>query len=788
MKRLWTMLVALVLLFSVTAAHAAVGTITFGSESEDAGKAVGYAQAAAFVKDTVYFVAYPTGTADGAQLYAWKGGEEPPVALDLILDTVYSNEEGGNEAGGPEGDAAEENVPLENEGEESEKQPEENSQANLPHLDYSFIIGDGERLLSFNRNTGVVSELVVEGKTVTPKPVVTLQLPEEEQNLEYGDMTAYAVHGGKLIFTRGIHGDEGQQRKRPLLVGDLSTGEVKTIPVDYAVNAVAYKGDSILLVAQNYESAYDRTTQESRKPDYVVYNLSTGEAAAPAPLPENVSQSGMAYLPDADAVVYLNRGKIMELVNGLKDVKQVGYTTMDYANRIGLLSDGTLGIHGYNGISISTINQNFDPGEFLTVYGGNMDQGTIAFTKKYPQVPVYASDNYYSSMTDMAAALSSGEPIDVLRMGLSFSPFEQMKRKGYCADLSGDGDIVSFVEKLYPFAKTHCMKDGQVVAVPSNAWFSSESVSENIMEEMGLKKEDIPSNMVDLCEFITRWNDDFAEDYPNYMPIEVWEGPLKKAVLSMILEKYSLYQEYMGQPPTFDTPLFRELMNAWQQMRTDELDRAIKRASSGDEMYLEPLIMNYGGGFADAYSNKLDRPLSLTADTPALYEMNCSYTFINPKTKHMNYALDLVKCYLDNMSGESQYLLLSTKTEPLENPNYADSINGIERWIKDLEKNLAKASEDEKRELEDQLQDARKELEDAKNRKYSISAEKLENYKTNVVPYAVMRAESLWNFSDKSVSSEISSILARLSDGDMSVDQFITEMDGKLRMIQLENQ
>ena len=195
-------------------------------------------------------------------------------------------------------------------------------------------------------------------------------------------ISAYAIHGGKLIFTRGIHSDEGQQRKRPLLVGDLSTGEVKIIPVDYAVNAVAYKGDSILLVTQDYESAYDRTAQESKKPDYVVYNLSTGEAAAPAPLPEDVNQSGMAYLPDADAVVYLNRGKIMEMVNGLKDVKQVGYTTMDYASRIGLLSDGTLGIHGYNGISISTINQNFDPGEFLTVYGGNMDQGTIAFTKK----------------------------------------------------------------------------------------------------------------------------------------------------------------------------------------------------------------------------------------------------------------------------------------------------------------------------------------------------------------------------------------------------------------------
>ena len=795
-KRMLSLLLVLALLIGMSGAYAAVGQFNLGDDSGEGNSEFSFAETAVFHKDTAYLVLHRMGSNNGPQLYAWKGGDEAPQPLEVYMDRVYpagpsdTDEEAMEnmsaepvmETGEGEGQVPviKEEEPLP-EGIKVEKIPD------YPRVSYSFLISDGERLLVFNANTGELSEMLIQGTTVTTNPVATLKMPEEEKMLEYPTYRPQAVVDGKLVFSSEKYDRQGNQRKNPLILGDMTTGETKYIPVDYAINAVAYKDNSVLVLSQNTEEAYREATDKVAPPDYVIYNLSTGAQTAPAPLPEGNYDGAMAYLPEADALVFLNRGKIMELTDNLTNVKQVGYTTVENSHDMGILSDGTVGLNGFSRVVITAISQDFNPEAYLMVYGGYMDQGTIAFSRKYPDVPVYSNEDYYQSIQDMAAALMAGEPIDVLRMNLAYSPFEQMKRKGYCADLSGDAEIAAFIDQLHPFVKQHCMKDGQIVAIPFSVYLNGDSFYTSQMKEVGLTEADLPNNLVELCQFVTRWNDEFAADFPNIIPVDAYQDTFKQGILGLIMDRYVLYQEFLGQPLTFDTPVFRELMAAWSEMRTDELDKLLKRVGE-EEYYPDTLMVTYDGGFDNDFGYSIKKQLSLTANTPPLYEMDGSFAFINPKTTKMNYAMELLKSYMNNMDKMAQYYLLSTINEPLLNPYFEESLKGAQNWVAIAEKNLADASDDDKRMREEELAQAKKELENAERRKYTISAEALENYKTNVVPNVVLRKESPWDFSSDKNSEEIRSIINRLTVGDMSVDQFITEMDGKLRMIQLENQ
>ncbi len=90
---------------------------------------------------------------------------------------------------------------------------------------------------------------------------------------------------------------------------------------------------------------------------------------------------------------------------------------------------------------------------------------------------------------------------------------DALNKKGYCMDLSVYPAVKQYVESLNDvFRSLVTTEDGKIFAVPTSVYGGySFSFNSDVLTEMGLTVDDLPTNLVELCEFITRWNDEFVE-------------------------------------------------------------------------------------------------------------------------------------------------------------------------------------------------------------------------------------------------------------------------------------
>ena len=83
---------------------------------------------------------------------------------------------------------------------------------------------------------------------------------------------------------------------------------------------------------------------------------------------------------------------------------------------------------------------------------------------------------------------------------------------------------------------------------------------------MGLTMDDMPTNYVELCQFITKWNDEYLDEYPDYLPVELnGDSSVKRILFSNMVSDYLYYCQAKNEDVRFDTPIFREMMRRDRQ-------------------------------------------------------------------------------------------------------------------------------------------------------------------------------------------------------------------------------
>ena len=107
------------------------------------------------------------------------------------------------------------------------------------------------------------------------------------------------------------------------------------------------------------------------------------------------------------------------------------------------------------------------------------------------------------------------------------------------------------------------MKDGKLYAIPVTLYGSTLSYMPSKLEEIGLTEEDMPTTFVELCEFITRWNNEWIDDEnkTNVMPFCTTMSN-RSVVFDLMLKAYLDYYDAKGEPLTFDTPEFNAMLTA----------------------------------------------------------------------------------------------------------------------------------------------------------------------------------------------------------------------------------
>ena len=352
---------------------------------------------------------------------------------------------------------------------------------------------------------------------------------------------------------------------------------------------------------------------------------------------------------------------------------------------------------------------------------------------------------------------------------------------------------MDFVQGLYPAVQKEIMKDGKLYAIPMS--ISSSVLCYNVakLEEVGLTQEDVPTNLVDLCAFITRWNNEWMDDEnkANVMPICTLSSN-RQIVFDMMLNGYIDYYDATGQTLDFDTPLFNQLLTALDNMVADNLDRpAVMSNMEYDEFY-----QLYSGLFLeDSLLSSVSTgreyllgPLALNDELDYKVGAYMQVMFVNPKCANMPEALRLLECYVQNISPYSLIPLSPDANDPLPNPNYEQTVQNLQENLADLQAQLADVDPAQKRDLEDSIAYYEQRLANQEDLRWNISPETITRYREFIGDHVYIRHSNVLYSAGDDTYAQLQSLHNRYIQNQITREQYIKELNQKARMIVLEDQ
>lgn len=727
--------------------------------------------------DTAYFLTRMDDNA--ACIYTWKEGQQDAeLWAEGLLDISYFDQLKDVESW------------LEN----------SSRDASMAKKGLSRLFSDGERLMGLNHLTGEIFTVDAKNGVMETQVLTTIQDTSFFYHVE--DDYSYVISpqevvaaGGKMLWYY-VDWDNATGRNIYRIISvDLADGSVKAASVEYPM-AMTNAGDgTVLVLCRDSENAYDSQRKEYKPFEILRYDPAADKAEKVGELKTEQWLYEIGYHAGMDMLIWQDDTRIMGL-KGFKEEMQLAYIPSSGSNDLGVVGQNVLTrASSDEGVFVRTIQEHYSTEQKLNILNGYMDEASRSFAAKYPQVPVYSVSGDYGDAELLSITMNAGEDApDVLTMPVAYSPFDTLKDKGYCADLSGYPALAEYVANLYPvYREAVTGENGEIWAVPMSVYsYDGYFVNKTVMEDMGLTAEDMPTNLVELCEFATRWNDEFVDEYANYALLEYTEH-YKEAMFDIILDEWVSYCTAKGQALKFDDPIFREMIAALEKMEVKELDASMKRTNPEESEYKQALIwrnVSVVGYWTDFYKEDSDRifiPMTLTKDTDYVEGAYMHIAFINPKSEHKELAAEYLGYQLEALSDSEKAVLLTTHAAPVERENYQEWVEEAQQSLKELEKSLAEAKDEEKKDWEAVIAEQKAYIERLPERRWRISEGAIRSYVDVVMPGVFVRTRDLLNYGSEGAPVEIDTLTQRYKDGQISIDQFIREIDGKLRMMQMED-
>ena len=147
----------------------------------------------------------------------------------------------------------------------------------------------------------------------------------------------------------------------------------------------------------------------------------------------------------------------------------------------------------------------------------------------------------------------------------------------------------------------------------------------------------------------------------------------------------------------------------------------------------------------------------------------------------------MLEYVIKNISDANKVELVAGQTTPIENPWYEEERRQDEADLAMYQKMYDEAPAEEKADYKQMLDDWKTYMEQsAESNRYTVSPAYIQRYQEVILPALYIAKPSVLDSTDN--TSGLRTLVQRYLDGQITIDQFIREADGKLWMIQLENQ
>ena len=769
MKRMIALLLVLVMTLCAAAAWAAPGDTTLFARDYDANNSPSVTTAVA-VGDTLYMLVnqFDEELSDNIfSLYRYTQGQssEPELLANKLCYTRwYSTME--------DAKAAQANIGAD------------------PETGFGYLFSDGEKLYGFNTLNGEIASLTFADGAMSREVVCTVATNDlyiQEEDYSYMvDINGLCCMNGHVYFASSDW--RGREPQYFLYDINLDGGAVTKLPLTQRINSTIPYKDGLLL--SYISSSWDENTNQEIPAQLVTVNPADGATVSLKEMADTAYIYTLAYDAAKDTVYYFTESTLWGMT-GMGTPFKAAYANQSYVDSMTIFSSGYAALWSSDGLEIHNLDPAYLPTKTLTLIGSWRDAAARKFTQENPDIPLIFSEQYYG-MADLGQAMVSGDTtIDVIRTNVE-NGFDNLLEKGYCADLSSSQKLMDYVNSLYPALRDEVMKDGKLYAIPVTLYGSTLSYMPSKLEEIGLTEEDMPTTFVELCEFITRWNNEWIDDEnkTNVMPFCTTMSN-RSVVFDLMLKAYLDYYDAKGEPLTFDTPEFNAMLTALDSMDASNLDMP---ANMSDQEYDEYYQL-YSGVFVDrgllstAEGEYAAVPLKLSIgeDKDFTVGTTMEVLFVNPRCANLPEAIKLLECYVDTLDESYKILMCPDCNDPVENQYYQDTLKNFQDSLAELQEQLKTADDAEKRDLEDTIKYYEDSLNNKESFRWDYSAQTIAQYR-EIGDHVFARHANVLYSAGNDTSTQLRSLHERYVQKQITRDQYIKELNQKARMIVLENQ
>ena len=632
----------------------------------------------------------------------------------------------------------------------------------------------GLHALNFDEEAGTVSlELAL--------PMDGEALVQDEGGFVYFSLPSQMIQSGDKLYSM-----EYMVNGMQLICFDPAAGSVELQAIDDDVRGLLpYQEGKLLAVFSDF-------TDTVRFPVNVL-DPATGdmEELFVLDLGANVYPDFFVYDVYNGVFYYGANGELLRVTGADADAPvAVAASPLSYANCSAFTPDGDLLLADYAEIWRVNTDPEERPETRLVVQANSdssLEAARVPFQQAHPEVEVVLSQ----SAGDVAQAmLTQTATPDIYTLYVDSAEYSAVFGRGYMAELTDSEILADFAAAVYPAIQEVIQKDGELYGLPLSAYGRVHlSCNPAALTQLGLTEEDVPANWMELFQLLQRLPE-MLEEAPEVNVFESYmtQSDARQMLFSALMDDYMLYISQPENEFSFDTPLFRELMAAFEAVDFEALGLSEEYE---DDLYAivqdraDTLFYGYGS-FDPTVSSEppmlclaLDEGMQPMADTMVMV------AFVNPFSPNCDLAVEYLERAAEQVDAFTRIAMMPGENEPVPNSRYEEGLKNYDEQIASLEAQLENAEEVDKQALEAELKEMKDSRESyEKDSRYTASEESIAAYR-EAAQYMTV---GMYMGMDSETASEYYAQQNQYLNGAITLDEFIRNIDQKLRMIVREGQ
>ena len=531
----------------------------------------------------------------------------------------------------------------------------------------------------------------------------------------------FTVNGTAVLFSPAMVG-LGQ-----LYFLDPGANALRAADVDVSVSYAIAWDDGILLIAS------DRQNRGQMRAGKMPL---TGEAPAEwTPIPKGFYYpQGLVQYGSEILFVDENMLRAVNFESGVRDIADV---PIDLNPNIGvpavITPSGCYVAGEYGGVVVRKIERSEEAKATLAIsYSGDLTNAILKFQNAHDNVNVrlvYDTDNALNDLLTKSAQWD----ILILNSHYDAQILRPILNRGWALPIQSES-VRAFVSGTLPGVSAPLMQNGEVLGVPLDVDCYIAGVNVGCLNAMKLSIEDIPTNWVDLLEYIQSLIPTAT------VPLVDWQDSaddLRADLLRAILESYDL-EIQSGAQAGYDTPELRAALEALDNLDLEALNAQAQRANEETNRNYNPMFGWHSACATPCGEKYLDEyqfiplALSISADSPARLPMDCNVAILNPASKNVGLANEFLEILIGQMDADVCAAFTPANAEPLlDQAVYDRQTSQQDEMIAQLETALGTAAESAKQELQEKLDHERAIRLEMEDWYWAISEESLARYQAN---------------------------------------------------------